>query len=90
MADPGYEAAIRILRDAERCFLDLVLQEEARPNPDHEAIAHWRAGAWWCAQERLELRRGDEAAAARVCRQWKGFVARGRAVLAGSVSQGAA
>lgn len=90
MADSVFETALKILTEAERCLLDLVVREERRPSPDREAIARWNAGAWWCTQERHDLRPGDRAEAARVCREWSAFVARGRAELAGGLRRGAA
>lgn len=90
VADPAFETALEILNEAERCLLDLVVREEGRPCPDREAIARWSAGAWWCTQERHDLRPGDEAEAARVCRQWSAFVVRGREELAAGTRQGAA
>lgn len=88
MADHAYEAALEILDEAERCFAELVREEQAGPRPDRQAIAHWRAGAWWCAQERHDLRPGDEYEATRIRRQWEAFVARVRREL--TVRRGAA
>lgn len=88
VADRAYEAALEILDTAERCFTELVAREEAGPRPDRQAIAHWSAGAWWCAQERRDLRPDDHCEVARVRRQWEGFVTRVSREL--TVRQGAA
>mgnify|MGYP001236184180 CR=1 FL=1 len=88
VADPDFEAALQILDEAERCLLALVSREEGKPCPDREAIARWTAGAWWCAQERRDLRPGDRAEAARVRRQWSVFVTRGREELAAGSASG--
>lgn len=82
VADRSYEAALEILSEAARCFKELVRREEAKSCPDRQAIAHWSAGAWWCLQERHDLRPDDSYEVARVRRQWEQFVRRSREELA--------